>query len=681
MTRKILLYIIMSLLPVVLYSQDKDTVSLVGGEINQAIITSTKNDFKTLPIINLSPLDVKSMPATFSERDPLKLVQMIPGVQNNSEGNVNISIRGGDIDQTLVSLDRMPIYNPMHLNGFVSAINSDILSSISVSKEGFAAKYGSRLSGVVDMGMKNGDMSKYGASASIGMLSSSVLAQGPIIKDKLSFIVSGRVSYINLLVAPLYNMISKEEIMFMEQFKNSNYYDINAKLNYKYKKNNSLELSMYLGQDQNELNSEKYGNRSSCLTWKKALTNNISADTYFYASDFKDRYIYGDRVLIKNSSITDYSVGSDFCYKRSAKYSLSAGFKYSLQTFDPRILSFKNDTLISSIGERSYLNTVSIYADGELEPARWIVASLGVRPTLYSIGKTSYFHLEPRARLKFNIADIFNINLSYTHMSQAVHLLSSNNVVAPSDIWIPSTDSLRPSVSDSYSIGVLYKDIFFDKEITFSIDGYYKTMIGIIDLKDGVQLDSGKDFDHLVESGEGYSYGIETNIKKEKGSLTGSISYTWSAAMKHFENINNGEWFYSENDCRHNLSVYIAQKLGNNWDVSLSFVYKTGKRITLTDFLVMSNNPFSSDEDIWLEEYSERNKYKLKDFNRLDIAFNYHKSHKIGTSNWNFSIVNVYNHQNPYLIYVDMDKKFSPYRFKQVCIFPFMPSIGYTFSF
>ena len=679
MNRKIFLYLIMFFLPVELCSQDRDTVSLVGGEIDKAIITSTKDVFKTYPTINLSPLNIKSMPATFSERDPLKLVQMVPGIQNNNEGNVNISIRGGDIDQTLVTLDRMPIYRPIHLGGFVSAINSEIISSISVSKDGFAAKYGSILSGVVDMEMESGDMHRYGASASLGMISSSALAQGPIIKDKLSFIISGRISYINLLVAPLYNIISKEDSRFMEQFKNSNYYDINTKLNYKHKENNTLELSMYLGHDQNKLNSEKYGNLSSSLTWKKRYSNNISIDTYIYASDFKDRYTYGDRVLVKNSSISDYSIGSDFCYKTLAKISLSAGFKYSLQSFDPRILSFKNDSLISSIGKRSYLNTVSTYADGEIEPAKWIVASLGIRPTFYISGKTSYFYLEPRVRLRFNIADKLNLYLSYTRMSQAIHLLSSNNVAAPSDIWIPSTDSLKPSVSDSYSIGMIYRPVLFGKELTFSVDGYYKKMRMIIDLKDGAQLGNVEDFEHLVESGDGYSYGIETNVKKEIGNMRGSISYTWSVAKKHFDNINDGNWFYSENDCRHNISVYVVQKLGKSWDVSLSFIYKTGKRITLTDYLVMSQNPFGSDKDIWLEEYSHRNKLKLKDYNRLDIGFNYYKNHKIGTSNWNFSIVNVYNYQNPYLIYVD--KKYSPYRFKQVCIFPFMPSIGYTFSF
>lgn len=677
-----------------LYGQQRDT-TLLGGTLKEASITSDKHRSITTTPLTLKPLDIRRFPALFSEVDPLKIILFTPGIQNNNEGDVSISIRGGDTDQSLISLDNIPLYNPSHLNGFISVINADLLSGTDIYKGGFPAKFGNRLSGVIDMKTKNGDMKGYHGTATIGIMSSKALFEGPIIKDKLSFVVTGRASYLGAIVLPIYRKISESETNFVSQFDGSNYYDYHAKLLYTPSDEERISLTFIGGDDKVSIGNigngssvkERYGNIGANLGWDREITNTQKITTFGYYSRYMHRYSSGNNknnsFSQRNSGIEEVSLGGDYSDISIEKMHLSAGIKYSYQLFSPQIISSQGDSLKNTIGEHSDLHTLTAYVEDEYSPTDILKLALGVRLSLYTNKHKTKFVPEPRFRASYLPIKELSLNLSYSAMSQGVNLLSSGNITAPADIWLGMSGYIDPSSSHNATFGISYEPVIGGNNYHISTEGYFKTMKNILDYKDGISTLEATTFDEMVEMGKGYAYGVEFLAQKNTGSLTGSIAYTWSKALNQFETINSGNWYYSSNDCRHNLALYLTQKFGDKFDITLSFNYKTGKHITIMDILVLSGEPptptWNYDFYMWISQYSERNKYRLEDYHRMDISANYYIDGKFGKHTLNFSIYNLYNHQNPYLVFAENnDDVFS---LKKLCIFPFMPSISYSFEF
>ena len=663
------------------YSQVRDTIVL-GGEIKGAEVSVDRVYERTSTNITLTKKDIVNFPSLFSESDPLKLTFLTPGIQNNSEGDANISIRGGEVDQNLITLDNLPIYNPVHIKGLTSVLNSDIVGYMDVYKDGFPAKFGSRLSGVVNISAKEGDFKYYHGNVTLGLQSGKFMMEGPLVNDKLSFVLSGRVSYLGFAILPLYRKVADSfAVKYIDQFEGSDYYDINAKLTYLPSKKDKISFTFYNGYDYVTMPYERYGNMAGNLAWDRKVNSKNDISFYVYGSKFRDYQIAGDLnrgdYEKKNSNIAEFSVGGAHMIKPAKSFTIEYGGKYAFQHIDPTTSVVYDDTLHSAIGEKKVLQTLSLYLDNEWKIAKWLDLSAGFRYNLYATGIRRVSIPEPRVRVSVLPIKDLSIKATYSKMSQGVFQLRSNNVSAPSDIWLSMDEYFSPQVSNIYSLGVFYTPKIFEVPFSFSVESYYKRMDGLVEYSERYSDEPIGRYDDIVEIGGGYAYGVEFNVRKDIGDITGSLSYTWSKSMRQFEGINDGEWYFSDNDCRHNVGIYLTKKFGDRFDISLSFVYKTGKWVTLTDIRVYSG---LADEPVrYLKTYSKRNSTQLEDYHRMDLGMNYYIPHKFGKSHLNFSIYNLYNKQNPYLLFLYTNT--SPYVMKQLCLFPFMPSLSYSFEF
>lgn len=744
----------LAILPLRLAGQTSDSTALFKGSLDAAVISAKNTIHNNITKHHISPLQVKLTPSIFGENDPLKIVLTMPGIQNNSEGDVGISIRGGGTDQSLISLDDVPIYSPAHLKGFVSSFNSDIISGIDVYTGGFPSKYGSRLSGIVNITSKNGDFEKFHGGITVGLLSSKIHFCGPIINNRTSFIISYRKSYFPLILGPIYENIIKANSEYITQFNQIGYYDLNAGITQKINNSHILDLKFYKGDDiisfihDNENTSsyiyqdtlkkrhsistddEQWGNTAILLRWK-ARTQTISANTYSYYTRYqhKNQYqktqkeeqyfhpknsfiksITEQSSLLRKSEIEEYSLGSDLTLDSKKNHTFYMGGKISLQNLNPisensyleeYSMANKEDSLYSyntTQGGYYHLLTASIYGEDDITIDKISNISVGIRLTGYYTPNKFIVIPEPRVRGALYITPHLTLKASYSRMSQAIHQLTSSNISSPSDLWVPSTAELPPMISNNITLGLWHEKDYNRLSLVSSIEGYYKISSNNMEYSENYSPINNACWEDQVELGREKNYGIEFNGKIEWGPIISSITYTLSKSIQQFDNINNGNWFYSNQDCRNNLIIGLSYSPFKNFTISSTFYYKTGKRFTMSDVLVKmgsdlftyftSYNPNINNmfvDVIWeltsILTYTQRNGYKMEDYHRMDISFDYNIPHKkFGHSNINLSIYNVYNHLNPYKVNItyNVDRGIS---LKKLCIFPFMPSISYTFEF
>ena len=715
-----------------------------------------------MSVMELPIMQVKTAPALFGEVDVLKFIQLMPGVQSGGDGNVGLYVRGGNYDQNMITLDGTTLYNPEHLKGFVSVFNADILDRIIVYKGCFPAMYGSRLSSVIDIGVKDGDFNSYHGSATLGLLSAKFYLEGPIIKGKTSFLVSGRRSYYNLLTKYFLSTIYDNPDA-LTQFTDMFYYDINAKLCHKFSDNDKLSFSFYLGRDvadsegkkteaqvsndeSNYIMNSKYdtknnwGNIASSLNWRHVFNDKLSVNTMLNYSRYRYNYTVTSNLEssetslatseVKYSSImastvrylsgiNDISLSSDIKYIPSKRHTIMAGAKYSYQLFNPTVYTYRHsktatmgvetETLINNTqGNNSTLNNLALYAEDDIDIFRFFKVNAGLRFNLYSVAGNMYPFAEPRLSMLILLLDNLSIKGAYSYMSQGIHLLSSSNLVMPSDIWVPITGTIKPMTSNQFSAGIFYD---LKNNAHFSVEGYYKTMDNVLEYKDGVSyINNSGGWENMVSVGRGWSYGLEFLAQKSIGRTTGSIAYTWSNSMRKFDRENNvifdGNTFFARNDCRNNLSMNVTHKFNRKFDISATFIYKTGSRGTLSETVLIGRTLFVSTTETpeagflssytpgpildpsgsvilrtynKLSSYTEKNGYKLPDYHRFDIGMNYHFYHKTGQSTINLSIYNLYNHFNIYSVYPAYEE--TRLVLKGLCLFPFMPSLSYTYEF
>jgi len=656
--------------------------------------------------IKLSMDKIKNLPVLFGEVDILKTLQLLPGVQSAGEGSAGFYVRGGGPDQNLVLLDDAVVYNTGHLFGFFSVFNSDAIKDVTLIKGGAPANYGGRLSSVVDVSMKDGNQKEYHAEGGIGLIASRLTLEGPIKKNKGSFIVSGRRTYIDILAKP-----------FSSKLKNSGYYfyDANLKANYKFGEHDRVYLSGYLGLDKFKFTNPSsnfsadipWGNTTATLRWNHQFNDKLFLNTtlvyndYNFSSNFNDNN-FGIKIA---SGIKDYNAKSDLDYYTSFNHHFKVGIAYTHHTFIPNQVSGQIDTIKLNPDNAfvKYAHEASAYILDEFEPTKWLKINAGLRyswfgqvgpytryvynlndiatdSTHYTGGQLvkSYGGWEPRLNLRFELDDNSSIKTSIAKTYQYIHLVSNNGSTLPTDVWVPSTYLVQPQMAWQYSAG--YFRNFLNNKLETSVEVYYKDMHNQIQYKDGYTPDNIEDPERSYVFGTGTAYGAEFFINKTQGKFTGWIGYTLSYTYQQFPDLNNGNSFPAKYDRRHDLSVVGSYAFNKKWTASAVFIYGSGNAITLPTAYYFVDGKLA-------EQFSQVNAYRLPAYHRLDISAVYTPQHKVKRrwlGSWAFSIYNVYDRHNPYFIYVDVQGtgqtgiKVTPYA---VSIFPIIPSITYNFKF
>ena len=693
---------------------DMDFSILAKSSLSQEIvISSRKRDANVknaqMGRIDLSMNKIRSLPVIFGEVDPLKALQLLPGVRNAGEGNSGLYVRGGGPDQNLILLDDAVVYNPGHLFGFFSIFNGDAIKNVTLIKGGMPAQYGGRLSSVVDIAMKDGNMNDFQVEGGIGTIASRLSIQGPIKKEKSSFMISGRRTYIDVLVKPF---IRKDNSFYGSGYY---FYDFNAKFNYQFSGRDRIYFSGYFGRDVFKFNNSNrnfnidipWGNTTGTVRWNHVFNKKLFANTALVYNDYKfDFGALQDNFNVRlKSGIRDLNLKSDFDYYLSPKHKLKFGGQYTYHQFSPSVVSGRQDSVVfePNNAQIKYAHEVGVYIQDDWELSDKIKINAGLRysafqqigpytdfsrdpdgnktdSTVYGRGEKvkTYGGLEPRLTVRYALNDETSLKAAVTRNLQYIHLVTNAGSTLPTDVWVPSTLNVKPQISWQYAVG-LFKN-FKDNMYETSVEVYYKQMQNQIEYREGYTpgiQDPEADF----VFGNGWSYGSEFYINKARGKLTGWIGYTLSWTWRKFPLLNGGEKFPAKYDRRHDLSVVGIYELSSKWKLSGVFVYATGNTITLPERFYLV-------EGVLAQQFSAVNQYRLDAYHRLDFSAIYTPkpySPKKFKSSWVFSIYNVYSRMNPYFIYFDQTG--TPVdgtlrvQAKQVSLFPIIPSVTWNFKF
>lgn len=684
------------------------------GTLSQAIVISSKRrdaNVKNAQMgrVDLSIEKIRTIPVIFGEVDIMKTLQLLPGVMNAGEGNSGLYVRGGGPDQNLIMLDDAVVYNTGHLFGFFSIFNSDALKNTSLIKGGMPPQYGGRLSSVLDIAMKEGNMNRFQMDGGIGTIASRLSLQGPIKKGKASYIISARRTYIDVLVKPFVPKSS--------QFYGSGYYfyDLNAKVNYKFSEKDRLYLSGYFGQDVFDfVNARRsfdisipWGNTTATLRWNHVFNRKLFANTTLVYNKYNFEFAGKQETfqLKLSSGIRDYNAKIDFDFFPQPRHKMKFGGLYTVHRFTPSVLSGSQDSTIfqPNNAQIKYADEAALYVQDDWEISDKFKVNYGLRwswfqqqgpykiyatdingnkldSTVYDKRQPvkSYNGLEPRLTLRYAIDDETSLKAAVTRNFQYIHLVSNAGTTLPTDLWVPSTFRVQPQISWQYALG-FFKN-FKDNTYETSVELYYKNMQNQIEYREGY-TPSTRDTEEEFVFGKGWSYGAEFFVNKTRGKFTGWVGYTLSWTYRKFPQLNDGTTYPAKYDRRHDLSVVGTYELTKKWKFSAVFVYATGNATSLPErFYII--------EGLLAQEYSRINQYRLASYNRLDISAIYtpqHKKPKRWQGNWVFSIYNVYSRLNPYFVYFDQSG--SAYdntlqvKAKQVSLFPIIPSVTYNFKF
>lgn len=700
-------------------------ISPKSYELGEVTVKASGTHFRSqsarLGVVNVSIATIKNMPALLGESDLMKSLQFIPGVQNTSEGKSDLSVRGGTPDQNLVLLDGISVYNTNHVFGFLSIFNTDALKNVTLYKSGFPARFGGRLSSVIDITTKDGNKERFNGSATIGLLAAKINLEGPIAKDRTSFTFSARRSFADLYMGKLQEIYADEDNNTKTKFF---FYDLNAKLHHKLSDRTSIYLMAYSGRDklENTTRERMDGNILNSTTqqdWKWGNTiiagklnhvfrpdlfvNTILAyNHYQYTTLLDKRYIYTDEDEVEqnafsqldyNSGIKDYMLNMDAEYTSLNNHYFRGGISATYHNFNPEVISRK----ANDINEGVNINTpktvpayeFAFYAEDDWDITAAFRLNFGARFSMFNVNNRTYTAIDPRLSLRYLITPDLSVKAGYSQMQQYIHLLSNNSLFLQTDLWVPVTDKVKPMSSKQYSTGLVWA---LPKSFEFSVEGYYKNMTNVIEYKDGASFSGvSTGWENKIEAGIGRSFGVEFSLEKKSGDLTGTLSYALAKTERKFDEINFSEWFPAKFDRRHNININLIYKLSPKFDLMANWTFSSGDMMTIPYMrLVIPDVPGIPSDDTQALQLDHRNNYRMGAYHRLDIGMNYYtkkKGNRYGV--WNFSIYNVYNRMNPFKIYAELaDSKKQPdgsweytYRLKQVTLFPIMPSISYTYNF
>ncbi len=717
----------------------KDTVVNVtlvpGASLEEAVVTAQKEsgiEATKMSAIEVPIAAIKSAPALFGEADVLKTIQMLPGVQGGTEGFSGLYVRGGGPDENLLLLDGIPVYNAEHMLGIFSIFQPEAVKKITLYKGAFPARYGGRISSILDVRTNDGNMYETHGSFGVSMISDKLHLEGPLWKGKTSYSVSGRGMH-SLLLTPILKLTGFDGNYF--------FYDLNAKLTHRFSDRDRLYFNVYNGLDDFYYKSKddygngmtggsitdtqnlgiRWGNTVAALRWNHVMSPKLFANTTVAYNRYKmkmgsdlvsqesradgtiDNYQYN---FDYRSGMRDWVAKVDFDYTPTPSQQVKFGAGYTFHTFIPETLTtyaqessggaVQLDTTITMKSNGAQIgHEVSLYVEDDIRLGNRLTLNPGVHASLFGTQGKTYWSLEPRMSAKLNFTPDWAVKASYSRMSQYVHLLSSSQLSLPVDLWVPITKNIRPETSNQYSLGLYYNGI---PGWEFSLEGYYKSINNVLEYKEGVAfLFDSSGWENKVEVGSGRAMGLELFIEKTMGRTTGWLGYTLAKSDRLFPTINHGERFPYRYDRRHNVNLVLNHKLNEKFDFSATWNYASGGATTLPERRVAMISP--SGEIQYTDFVTSRNNYRLPSSHTLNLGFNFHKKHNRGEGIWNLSVYNAYNRMNPSLVLKSnsenemmtsrWDGDGTPQQFKQVSevqlkkitLLPFFPSVGYTRTF
>lgn len=680
----------------VLITTEKENENVTSGEMSVEKITMK---------------DIENIPVIFGEKDIFKTMQLLPGVKSAGEGNSGFYVRGGGADQNLVLLDGAPVYNASHLLGFFSVFNSDALKDVKLYKGGAPAEFGGRLSSVMDIKMKEGNMKEFSASGGLGLISSRLTLEGPIVKDKGSFIVSGRRTYADLFLKLSDNEALNKSILY--------FYDLNAKANYRLGEKDRLFLSGYFGRDNFGFSDQfgfDWGNATGTLRWNHIYSDKLFGNTSFVFSNYnyKIKFGGGNQTFEIGSEIQDINIKEDFDWYINSNNTLKFGGNFIHHTFKPGEIETGSgiNFELNDIQQRYSIES-SVYIQNEQKVKKRIVLNYGLRfdnftqlgpgdfYTYNNAGDvidtatygdwepvTSYNGLSPRLGVTWILNESSSIKANYGRTYQFVHLISNTTATSPTDIWLPSSNNIKPEIADQYAIG--YFQNFLDNKLEGSIELYYKDMQNVIDYRDGAEVTLNPTVEGELLYGDGRAYGMEFLLRKKRGAFTGWVAYTLSKTERLFDGINDSTWYPARQDRTHDVSVVAMYEINKQLVVSATWVFYTGNAVTFP------SGKYEIDGQV-VNYYTERNGYRMPNYHRMDLGITYsYKDYKTvkdvetGTekqvprkweSSWNLSVYNAYGRENAYSISFKENTETGETEAVQLALFKIIPSITYNFKF
>lgn len=675
-------------------------------------------------LLSITVNQIKQLPAIMGESDVLRAFQLMPGVQGGKEGTSGIHVRGGSPDQNLIMLDDIPLYYVNHIGGFVSVFNPDALKSVELFKGGFPARYGGRLSGVMDVRMKEGNMTELSGNYTIGILSSKFSIEGPLKKNKTSFMISARRSLFDLLTHAYYKLTNSDFTAGYSLF------DYNAKINHVVNSKNRLYLSLYTGRDQilaisnlndalhdhpyyykgkNDLN---WGNLNYSMRWNRVYSTKLFSNTtigytrfYYNALSEAKRF---DKQTKKNaghlyslyaSRIDDFIAKTDMDYYHKV-YHMKFGGGITRHKFTPTMQKVKRLEAATQNADTTYggptTNALSffVYAENTLHLTEAFKLNAGVHFAGFSESGWSHLSLQPRLMVSYALTKGFSVHFSYTEMVQPVHLLSNNEAGLPADLWVPASKEVPPQKSSLIALGASGESNKIT-HLNWSIEAFYKTFNQLIEFSENASFFTGSaDWkDKIEKNGTGAAYGIELLLQKKQGQTTGWIAYSFSYNNRQFQNLNFGKPFPYKYDRRHDFSITINHKLAKNKELAATWVFSSGQPISLPNtgysLLAMEhtdrNNPNNWGDIMYhynneVHIYGYRNNYRMPHYHRLDISMHFNKQLRKGLRTWTLGVYNAYNHHNPYYLYFKANKN-GDRKLHSFSLFPIIPSFSYSYSF
>ncbi|RXK87290.1 TonB-dependent receptor [Filimonas effusa] len=674
-------------------AQTLEEVKVTASPRTGRSLTSTQ-----MGVERLTMDETKNIPVLMGERDVLKTIQLLPGIKSAGEGSSGFFVRGGAADQNLILLDEAPVYNASHMLGFFSTFNSDAIKDINVYKGGMPAQYGGRLSSVLDIKMNEGNNQDYDVAGSVGLISAKANVEGPIQKDKSSFLVSGRRTYLDLfLKASSDSSINQNTLYF---------YDLNAKMNYTLGKKDRLYLSGYFGRDKlgvGETFKLNWGNATATARWNHIFNSRLFSNTSFIFSnyDYKISIRSGSNDFNVFSQIRDFNIKEELQWYASNRHTVRVGVNFIHHTMRPGEITANssesgiNDNLL----QRRYSWENAAYISDVWKLSDKLNVSYGVRGTMFRVlgegdfyninangnvtdtfhyakGEVvkTYYNLEPRVAASLQLNSSTSLKTSYVRNVQNLHLISNSTSSSPTDKWVASTNIIKPEVSDQVSLGY-YKNLV-DNQYELTVEAYYKTMQNQVDYRDGADVFNNDAIESQLLFGKGRAYGIEWLLKKKAGRFSGWLSYTLSKTERKIDGINKGQWYNARQDRTHDIAIVGTYKLNEKWTFSANWVYYTGDAITFP------SGKYRVDGQV-VFYYTERNGYRMPAYHRLDLGATLQlKKTKRFSSELAFSLYNAYGRENAYTIeFREAEDNPNKTEAVRVALFKFVPSISYNFKF
>ncbi len=689
-------------LPLSLQENKRLDVGLMerSTQVDDVLITTEKDDDNVtqaqMGVNKLDMREISKVPVLFGERDILKTMQLLPGVKSTGEGSGGLYVRGGESSQNLILLDEAPVYNAYHLLGFFSTFNSDAIKDVALYKGTAPAQYGGRLSSVIDVKMNEGNNQKYHVSGGIGIIASHLNVEGPIVKDKGSFLVTGRRTYADMFL----KLSSNEAFNTAKLY----FYDVNVKANYSLNDKNKLYLSGYFGRDKLGLGAFgiNWGNKTATLRWNHLINSKWFSNTSLIYSDYDYEVAISSTAASFSlaSGIRDFNVKQEFQYFATPKHTLRMGLQAIHHTVTPGQVTLSDTSSFQppTVQDRSGLESAAFFA-GDWEPATRLHINYGLRlsmfnqlgggnfytydsegtvtdTTYYDAGTfiQNYIYPEPRLSLSYTLGATNSLKAAYTRNAQYLHMVSNATATNPTDVWILSSQNVKAEVADQVSVG--YFQNFKDNMFEASGELYYKQLYNQLDLRNGANIQANEFIEGELVSGKGRAYGLELFFKKKKGDFTGWVSYSLSRTERQIAEINDGNWYKAKQDALHDVSIVGMYDISKRVSLAATFVYRTGNAVTFP-----TGKYYVDGQLHYL--YTERNGYRMPAYHRMDLSCTVEgKPRPKYENSWNFACYNVYGRQNPYSIdFQDDPDDPTKTQVVQTSLFRWVPSITYNFKF